>query len=47
MIKPKDEREILLHNNDRMKVGGTTIVLQFDMVGVDATYSRTEPPPEP
>jgi hypothetical protein len=47
MIKPKDEREILLHNNDRVKVGGTTIVLQFDMVGVDATYSPTAPPPEP
>jgi hypothetical protein len=46
MLKPGDESEILLQNQDRLKVGDTTIVLQFDLVGVDATWSPTAPPPD-
>jgi hypothetical protein len=46
LLKPGDQREVQLQSQDQLKVGGTTILLQFDLLGVDAAYVGTAPPPE-
>jgi hypothetical protein len=46
LLKPGDDREVQLQNQDRLKVGSTTVLLQFDLLGVEAAYVGTAPPPD-
>jgi hypothetical protein len=46
LLKPGDNREVQLQNQDQLKTGSTTILLQFDLLGVDAGYVRTAPTPD-
>ena len=46
LVKPGDEREVQLNSMDQLKVGATTLTLQFDLLGVYTEYVPTAKPPE-